>query len=169
MPKGDAAGFVEVVDEQTLLVPDRPGNKLAYGHLNILQNPRVGIIFMIPGTSETLRVNGDTVLTAKGAPDVILSRASKVLLHGEEVEYSAEQTTDLPIEIQPALEELLRRSKRIPTDEAALGLVLRRAPDTRLEPYRDFSEPRRRASADRRNLVNGGRRIGWFARSSSSR
>jgi hypothetical protein len=86
------------------------------------------------------------------------------IVHGEEVEYSAEQTTDLPIEIQPALEELLRRSKRIPTDEAALGLVLRRAPDTRLEPYRDFSEPRRRARADRRNLVNGGRRIAWFAR-----
>ncbi len=63
-PKGDAPGFVEVVDEKTLLIPDRPGNKLAYGHINVLTNPRVGLIFMIPGTPETLRINGDAELTA---------------------------------------------------------------------------------------------------------
>ncbi len=57
-PKGDGPGFVEVVDDHTLLIPDRPGNKLAYGHENILTNPRVGILFMLPGTRETLRVNG---------------------------------------------------------------------------------------------------------------
>ncbi len=63
-PKGDAPGFVEVLDKKTLLIPDRPGNKLAYGHLNVLANPRVGLIFMIPGTPETLRINGDAQLTA---------------------------------------------------------------------------------------------------------
>ncbi len=63
-PKGDAPGFVEVVDSRTLWVPDRPGNKLAYGHQNVIDNPRVGIIFMVPGTPETLRVNGRGVLTA---------------------------------------------------------------------------------------------------------
>lgn len=63
-PKGDAAGFVEVVDDRTLLIPDRPGNKLAYGHLNVLENPSVGIIFIIPGMRETLRVNGRAELTA---------------------------------------------------------------------------------------------------------
>ncbi len=63
-PKGDAPGFVEVVDRHTLLLPDRPGNKLAYGHRNIIANPKVGLIFMIPGTPETLRVNGDGVLSA---------------------------------------------------------------------------------------------------------
>ncbi len=63
-PKGDGPGFVEVVDERTLVIPDRPGNKLAYGHLNILDNPRIGLIFMVPGTPETFRVNGDAELTA---------------------------------------------------------------------------------------------------------
>ncbi|MEE2673956.1 MAG: hypothetical protein VX466_09180 [Myxococcota bacterium] len=86
------------------------------------------------------------------------------IVDGEEIEYSAEQTTDLPIEVQPALEELCRRPRRIPTDVAALGLVLRRAPDARLDPYHDFSAPRRRAREDRRNLVNGGRRVAWFTR-----
>jgi hypothetical protein len=86
------------------------------------------------------------------------------MVDGEEIEYSAEQTTDLPIEVQPALEDLCRRAKRIPTDVAALGLVLRRAPDSRLDPYHDFSEPRRRAREDRGNLVNAGRRIAWFAK-----
>jgi len=63
-PKGDAAGFVQVVDQHTLLIPDRPGNKLAYGHRNIIANPQLALIFMIPGTPETLRVNGHGVLTA---------------------------------------------------------------------------------------------------------
>ncbi|MGH0032547.1 MAG: MSMEG_1061 family FMN-dependent PPOX-type flavoprotein [Myxococcota bacterium] len=63
-PKGDGPGFVLVEDERTLVVPDRPGNRLVYGHLNILANPRVGLIFLIPGTAETLRVNGTAELTA---------------------------------------------------------------------------------------------------------
>ncbi|MEE9281272.1 MAG: MSMEG_1061 family FMN-dependent PPOX-type flavoprotein [Myxococcota bacterium] len=62
-PKGDPAGFVEIVDEKTLLIPDRPGNKLLYGLQNILANPRVGILFLVPGTGETLRVNGRAELT----------------------------------------------------------------------------------------------------------
>ena len=63
-PKGDGPGFVHVADSTTLWVPDRPGNKLAYGHLNILSNPRVGLLFMIPGTPETLRVNGRATLNS---------------------------------------------------------------------------------------------------------
>ncbi|MGI9327660.1 MAG: MSMEG_1061 family FMN-dependent PPOX-type flavoprotein [Pseudomonadales bacterium] len=63
-PKGDAPGFVQVVDNSTLVIPDRPGNKLAYGHQNILHNPQVGLLFMIPNTAETLRVNGRAELTA---------------------------------------------------------------------------------------------------------
>ena len=86
------------------------------------------------------------------------------LIDGVEVEYSAEQTTDLPLELQAALEELCRRPSRIRYDEAALGLVLRRAPDDRLEPYADFTRPRRLASADPRNRVNRGKRVAWFSR-----
>ncbi len=66
-PKGDGPGFVLVEDDHTLVIPDRPGNKLAYGHQNILSNPRVGVLFMIPGTPETLRVNGTATLTADPA------------------------------------------------------------------------------------------------------
>ena len=63
-PKGDEPGFVLVEDEHTLVIPDRPGNKLVYGHLNILANSKVGLLFMIPGTQETLRVNGTAELTS---------------------------------------------------------------------------------------------------------
>jgi len=66
-PKGDAPGFAIVEDEKTLVIPDRPGNHLAYGHLNILSNPRVGVIFLVPGTPETVRVNGSAELTREPA------------------------------------------------------------------------------------------------------
>jgi PPOX class probable FMN-dependent enzyme len=57
-PKGDPAGFVHVLDDTTIVIPDRPGNRRADGHLNILANPHIGLIFLIPGRSETLRING---------------------------------------------------------------------------------------------------------------
>jgi PPOX class probable FMN-dependent enzyme len=57
-PRGDPAGFVQVVDDQTLLVPERPGNRLADSLENILRNPHVGLLFLVPGVGETLRVNG---------------------------------------------------------------------------------------------------------------
>ena len=62
-PKGDPPGFVEIEDDRTLLIPDRPGNKLLFGLANILSNSHVGILFMIPGTGETLRVNGRAEIT----------------------------------------------------------------------------------------------------------
>ena len=63
-PKGDGPGFVAVEDERTLLVPDRKGNKLIFGLSNILANPRVALLFLVPGTGETLRVHGRAELTA---------------------------------------------------------------------------------------------------------
>lgn len=57
-PKGDPAGFTYVVDDSTIAIPDRPGNRRADGFLNILSNPHVGLIYLIPGRSETLRING---------------------------------------------------------------------------------------------------------------
>ena len=83
-PKGDAPGFVTHEDERTLLLPDRVGNKLAYGFSNLLQNPRVGLVFLVPGVTETLRVNGRAEITrdpallerlsAKGKPAVLVTR-----------------------------------------------------------------------------------------------
>lgn len=57
-PKGDPAGFVQVMDSQTLLIPDRPGNRRGDTLSNILQNPHIGLLFLVPGRSDTLRVNG---------------------------------------------------------------------------------------------------------------
>ena len=57
-PRGDAAGFVKVVDAKTLLVPDRRGNNRIDSLRNLIEDPRVALLFMIPGLGETLRVNG---------------------------------------------------------------------------------------------------------------
>ena len=76
-PKGDHAGFVHIADDHTLWVPDRPGNKLAFGHTNILANPRVGLLFMIPGTPETLRINGSGTLNRDPAVLATLSARDK--------------------------------------------------------------------------------------------
>ena len=62
-PRGDPAGFVHILDERTLLVPERPGNKLADSLRNVLDNPHVGLLFLIPGVGDTLRVNGRAALT----------------------------------------------------------------------------------------------------------
>ena len=58
-PKGDPPGFVKVLDSKTLAIPDRLGNRRADTFMNILQNPKVGLIFLIPGIKETLRVSGE--------------------------------------------------------------------------------------------------------------
>jgi len=58
-PKGDPAGqLIHVLDERTIVIAERPGNKRADGYLNVLANPHVGIISLIPGRNDTLRING---------------------------------------------------------------------------------------------------------------
>ena len=57
-PKGDPAGFVRVLDEKTLAIPDRPGNNRLDGMRNLLRDPRIALLFLVPGVGETLRVNG---------------------------------------------------------------------------------------------------------------
>lgn len=61
-PKGDPAGFVRVLDEATVAIPDRPGNRRADTFLNVLANPGIGLIFLIPGKRETLRVSGTAII-----------------------------------------------------------------------------------------------------------
>lgn len=61
-PKGDPAGFVKVLNEKTLVIPDRPGNRRLDGFENILKNPHIGLIFLVPGRDETLRINGKAML-----------------------------------------------------------------------------------------------------------
>jgi PPOX class probable FMN-dependent enzyme len=62
-PRGDPAGFVRVVDERTLLLPERPGNRLADTLVNLLSDPRVALLFLIPGVGDTFRVNGTAMIT----------------------------------------------------------------------------------------------------------
>ena len=66
-PKGDPPGFVKVVDDATLLLPDRRGNRRVDSMLNIVDNPDVGLIFFVPGVEETLRVNGAARITTDPA------------------------------------------------------------------------------------------------------
>ncbi|RJQ79378.1 pyridoxamine 5'-phosphate oxidase family protein [Pseudonocardiaceae bacterium YIM PH 21723] len=65
-PKGDPAGFTHVLDEKTIVIPDRPGNRRVDALRDILVNPQVGLLFLIPGRTDTLRVNGRARLVKDG-------------------------------------------------------------------------------------------------------
>ncbi len=89
-PKGDAPGFVQVLDERTLLIPDRPGNNRVDTMGNILDNPRVALLFLVPGVNESLRVNGRARITTDEAllrPLAVQGKAprSGLLVEVEEV------------------------------------------------------------------------------------
>lgn len=85
-PKGDHPGFVLIENPSTIVIPERKGNKLLFGLQNILANPHVGLIFMLPGTGETFRVNGAAELTtepkllakltSRGAPAMLAIRVT---------------------------------------------------------------------------------------------
>jgi PPOX class probable FMN-dependent enzyme len=62
-PRGDPAGFVRILDERTLLIPDRPGNRIADTLTNVLADPRIALLFLIPGIGDTFRVNGRATIT----------------------------------------------------------------------------------------------------------
>jgi uncharacterized protein len=66
-PKGDPAGFVRNLDDKTLAIPDRPGNNRIDGFRNIVRDPRIALLFLIPGVGETLRVNGRASISVEPA------------------------------------------------------------------------------------------------------
>lgn len=68
-PRGDPCGFVKILDDKTLLIPDRPGNNRLDSQTNILANPAVGLLFMIPGFDDTMRVNGKAKISRD--PDLL--------------------------------------------------------------------------------------------------
>jgi PPOX class probable FMN-dependent enzyme len=70
-PRGDPVGFVRILDQQTLAIPDRPGNNRLDSLANILSNPSVGLLFIIPGFDDTLRVSGQASLVTD--PDLLES------------------------------------------------------------------------------------------------
>jgi PPOX class probable FMN-dependent enzyme len=64
-PKGDPPGFTHVIDDATVAIPDRPGNRRADGFLNLLANPHIGLLYLVPGRTETLRINGRARLVSE--------------------------------------------------------------------------------------------------------
>lgn len=72
-PRGDPAGFVRVLDDRTLAIPDRPGNNRLDTLSNIVANPNVGLLFMVPGFDDTLRINGTAQLSTD--PELLRSMA----------------------------------------------------------------------------------------------
>ena len=80
-PKGDPRGFVHVLDDRTLAIPERPGNRRVDGYRNVLSNPHVGLIFLVPGRNDTLRVNG-TARLVRDAPyfDAMVVKGHRPLL-----------------------------------------------------------------------------------------
>jgi hypothetical protein len=149
---------------------------------NVRQNPdiRFFIAYVVQKNSRTERIEiyprifyKDISLIWRSASHFVRSEDENwigkgemrtAVIDGEEIEQSVEETTDLPLETQTALETLSRKSHRVPLDDVAIALVLRRGHDDRIEPYRDFLEPRVRARSDPRNLINRGRSIARFTR-----
>jgi PPOX class probable FMN-dependent enzyme len=80
-PRGDPPGFVRVLDERTLLLPDRVGNNRLDAMTNLLVNPRIGLLFLVPGMNETLRINGTARITDDARmllPSAVNNRPPKV-------------------------------------------------------------------------------------------
>lgn len=80
-PRGDPVGFVRILDDRTLLLPERPGNRIADSLRNILVNPHVGLLFVIPGVGDSFRVNGKATLTddeALLAPSTLEGKVPKL-------------------------------------------------------------------------------------------
>jgi uncharacterized protein len=80
-PRGDPAGFVRILDERTLLLPDRPGNRIADTLTNLLSDPRIALLFLVPGVGDTFRVNGTAVVVDDQellAPSAVNGRAPKL-------------------------------------------------------------------------------------------
>lgn len=110
------------------------------------------------------RVASHLAFHADGAIWVGKGDVKRVVADGYEEIQSIESTTDLPFEIQNALEDTLKAIKRVPADGRVLELVLRCDNPDRIAAYDDFVRPRRRAARDRRNLINGGKSIAYFRR-----
>jgi hypothetical protein len=88
-PRGDPAGFVRILDERTLLIPDRPGNRIGDTLTNLLADPRIGLLFLIPGVGDTFRVNGRATIVEDPellAPSAVEGKVPKlgVLIEVEE-------------------------------------------------------------------------------------
>jgi uncharacterized protein len=136
-PRGDPAGFVRILDDRTLLLPDRPGNKLADTLTNLLEDDRIALLFLIPGIGETFRVNGrarivdDPELLADSAVEGKAPRLGIVV----EVEQAYGQCPKALLR-----SDLWNPEKHVPRDELPTSGELLRAvadPELDVEEYDD--------------------------------
>ena len=138
-PRGDPAGFVRILDERTLLLPDRPGNKLADSLTNLLADDRIALLFLIPGVNDTFRVNG----RARIVDDPELLAASAV--EGKEPQLG------IVVEIEEAYtqcpkallrSELWNSERHVDRSELpSSGAILRAVADPELD-VKDYEEAR---------------------------
>lgn len=127
-PKGDPAGFVKVLDDKTLAIPERLGNKRADTFVNILHNPGVGLLFLIPGIKETLRVNGKAQIVTDLAIREQLAVKNKLpkfalIVHVEEAFMHCSKCmvrSKLWTDIDPAIREKVPSLAEIIVDHAKL-------------------------------------------------
>ncbi len=133
-PRGDPPGFVRVLDDQTLLIPDRPGNNRLDTYSNLLAAPGIGILFMVPGIDETLRVNGrgqialddprleDSAINGKPPRGGLLIEVEQVFFHcGKPLKRSKlwDPAAQIPRASFPSLGRILAEQTRIVTAEEA--------------------------------------------------
>jgi hypothetical protein len=132
-PRGDPPGFVRVLDEQTLLIPERPGNRIADSLRNIIATGRIGLLFVIPGVGDSFRVNGRATLTddeALLAPCIVEHKVPKL---GIIVDVEEAYTQCSKALIRSQLWDVARFVDRatLPTNGTILGELARRQ-------HRDF-------------------------------
>jgi len=146
-PKGDAPGFVKVLDEQTLAIPDRPGNQRFDTIRNLLQSPRIGLIFLIPGKRETLRISGTAeVVRDSELLDTLAANgkvpALAIAVHVDEAFFHCAkciirshlwQFEQWPkLEGLPTLAETMKDAASIPAPVEVIESIIREDEETRL-------------------------------------
>ena len=146
-PKGDAPGFVRVLDSETLVIPDRPGNQRFDTFRNLFESPRVALLFLIPGKRETLRVGGRAeVVRDPGLLDTLIARdkvpALAIAVHVDEAFFHCAkcvirsrlwQPEQWPaLEGLPTLAEAMKDAASIPAPVEVVEGIIKEDEDNRL-------------------------------------
>jgi len=146
-PKGDAPGFVKVLDEHTLAIPDRPGNQRFDTFRNLFESPRVGLIFVIPGKRETLRISGKAEVVRDAELLDTLAANGKVpalaiAVHVDEAFFHCAKCIIRshlwqpeqwpPLAGLPTLAEAMKDAASIPAPVEVVEEIIREDEDTRL-------------------------------------
>jgi PPOX class probable FMN-dependent enzyme len=146
-PKGDAPGFVKVLDEQTLVIPDRPGNQRFDTFRNLFESPQIGLIFLIPGKRETLRISGKAEVVGDSELLGTLAANGKVpalaiAIHVDEAFFHCAKCIIRshlwqpeqwpPLEGLPTLAEAMKDAASIPAPVEVVERIIREDEENRL-------------------------------------